>query len=175
MIRRFISFLLRCRLEDIVAAAVSLALVLLCLTTRLIHDFQVGLLDVVFILLPVSVLGVKTLLGLLSAGSNEEQQNADPTKFVLSFFTPLAKIMRDWFPFVVLTACYYSLFGNLILRSILTSPIRCWQKLTRRFRQSAVIFARAVHPPRIHRFFQHRLLFSRDCLPGSRPLFLPER
>jgi membrane-associated phospholipid phosphatase len=115
MIRRFFSFVLRCRLEDVVAAGVSLALVLLCLTTRLIHAFQVGFLDIVFILLPVGVLGVKTLLGLLSSGANEEQ-NADPTKFVLSFFKPLAKIVRDWFPFVLLTACYYSLFSNLILR-----------------------------------------------------------
>ncbi|HUA65192.1 MAG TPA: phosphatase PAP2 family protein [Alphaproteobacteria bacterium] len=107
--------MLRCRLEDVLAACVSLALVLLCVTTRLIHSFQVGFLDVVFILLPVGVLGVKTLLGMLSSGTNDEQ-DSDPTKFVFSFFRPLAKIMRDWFPFVLLTACYYSLFGNLILR-----------------------------------------------------------
>ncbi|MGH7942988.1 MAG: phosphatase PAP2 family protein [Limisphaerales bacterium] len=67
-------------------------------------------------MLPVGVLGVKALLGLLlSSGANDEPQ-ADATKFVMSFFRPLTKIARDWFPFVLLTACYYSLFSNLILR-----------------------------------------------------------
>ncbi|MGH8022275.1 MAG: phosphatase PAP2 family protein [Limisphaerales bacterium] len=115
MIRKFIGFVLRRRLEDVIATAVTLALLLLCLTTRLIRVFHIGMLDVLFILLPIGVLGVKTLFSLLlSYGSDEE--NLDATKFVLGFFKPVAKIVRDWFPFILLTACYYSLYSNFILR-----------------------------------------------------------
>lgn len=116
MIRKFVSFVLRCRLEDVVAAGVSLSLLMLCLTTRLIHVFQVGMLDFLFILLPVGVLSVKTLLGLLISPGDNDEQNNDPTSLIVSFFKPLAKIFRDWFPFLLLTACYYSLYSNFILR-----------------------------------------------------------
>jgi membrane-associated phospholipid phosphatase len=116
MIRKFFLLVLRCRLEDVIATGVSVVLVLLCLTTRMIHAVHVGMLDVLFVLLPVGVLGVKTLLGLLLSPADNEGPNTDPITFVLSFFKPLAKILRDWFPFILLTACYYSLYSNFILR-----------------------------------------------------------
>jgi membrane-associated phospholipid phosphatase len=116
MIRKCVSFILHCRLEDVAAAGVSIALVILFLTTRLFRSFQIGMLDLLFILLPVGVLGIKALLGLLLASTASETENLDPTKLVLSFFKPLAKILRDWFPFLLLSACYYSLYNNLILR-----------------------------------------------------------
>jgi membrane-associated phospholipid phosphatase len=116
MIRKCVSFILHCRLEDVVAAGVSLMLLALFLTTRLFHTFQFGLLDLLFILLPVGVLGVKALLGLLLSSGGDAGENLDPTKLIWSFFKPLAKILRDWFPFLLLSACYYSLYNNLILR-----------------------------------------------------------
>jgi len=39
-----------------------------------------------------------------------------PTKYLVLFFQPLLKIVRDWFPFLLLSACYYSLYTNLALR-----------------------------------------------------------
>ena len=40
----------------------------------------------------------------------------DAGQFLVSFFKPLAKIVRDWFPFLLLSACYYALYTNLTLR-----------------------------------------------------------
>jgi len=114
MIRKFISFVLRCRLEDVMAVGVSAALLIFFLTTRLFRSFNFGMLDFIFILLPVGVLGVKSLLSLLV--SSEDDENLEPTKYLANFFKPLLKIVRDWFPFLLLSACYYSLYSNLVLR-----------------------------------------------------------
>src|SRR5438105_8675955 len=109
-----LALVLRSRLENVMAVGVSASLLVLFLTTRLFHSFSFGLHDVLFILLPVGVLGLKTLLGLLSSGEGEETQA--PGKFLAQFFQPFVKIIRDWFPFLLLSACYFSLYSNLILR-----------------------------------------------------------
>lgn len=114
-IRKFFSFVLRCRLENVVAVVVSAGLLTLFLTTRLFRSFSLGMHDVIFILLPVGVLGLKTLLGLLSS-SDELGQEVGPAKFLALSFQPFLKIVRDWFPFLLLSACYFSLYSNLILR-----------------------------------------------------------
>ncbi len=116
MIRNLVSFILRSRLENVMAVGVSLSLSVFFLTTRLFHTFHFGMLDFLFILLPVGVLGVKALLGLLLSSEKEGDENIDPTKYLVRFFQPLVKITRDWFPFLLLSACYYSLYNNLILR-----------------------------------------------------------
>jgi membrane-associated phospholipid phosphatase len=109
------SFILGSRLENVVAFTVSLALTILFLTTRLFHDFNLGMHDFIFILLPAGVLAFKAVLGLLlarPAGSEE----SDPGKFLSQFVAPFWKIFRDWFPFLLLSACYFSLYSNLMLR-----------------------------------------------------------
>jgi hypothetical protein len=115
MIRRFLSFVLGCRLEYVVAVLVSAALLLLFLSTRLFHSFSFGMHDLLFILLPIGILGLKAMLDLLFA-SPDDEQNQGLGGFFGSFFRPFLKILRDWFPFLLLSACYYSLFTNLILR-----------------------------------------------------------
>jgi membrane-associated phospholipid phosphatase len=107
--------ILRSRLENVMAAGVSIVLLLLFLTTRLFRSIQLGPLSFVFVLLPVGILAVKSLLGLL-ASSQSGDDNQSTTRFLASFFRPLFKIVRDWFPFFLLCASYYSLYGNLILR-----------------------------------------------------------
>jgi len=72
------------------------------------------MLDLIFILLPVGILGLKTLFTLLV--SSETDENAETTKYLMNFFKPFLKIVRDWFPFLLLCACYYSLFDNLVTR-----------------------------------------------------------
>jgi membrane-associated phospholipid phosphatase len=98
------------------AAGVSASLLVLFLTTRLFHSFAFGMHDFIFILLPVGVLGVKSLLGLMSSAGNEDGDSGDVSKFFGQFFQPFVKIFRDWFPFLLLSACYFSLFSNLVLR-----------------------------------------------------------
>jgi membrane-associated phospholipid phosphatase len=98
------------------AVGVSFLLLILFFTTRLFRSFDFGPLNFVFILLPVGILGVKSLLSLLASSGTEADENADTTKFLASFFRPLLKIIRDWFPFFLLSACYFSLYGNLVLR-----------------------------------------------------------
>jgi membrane-associated phospholipid phosphatase len=114
MIRHFISFVLRCRLENVMAAGVSFALLVFFLCTGLFHAFGFEMHDFIFILLPVGILGVKCLLEMLS--NPESETNLDPAKYLVSFFRPLVKIVRDWFPFFLLVTCYYSLYDNLMLK-----------------------------------------------------------
>jgi membrane-associated phospholipid phosphatase len=114
MIRNFISFVLRCRLENVMAVGVTTVLLALFLVTHAIRSFTFGMLDFIFILLPVGILGLKSLLTLLATSGNDQQ--VDTTQFLANFFKPFLKIFRDWFPFLLLCACYYSLFNNLVLR-----------------------------------------------------------
>jgi len=113
MIRKWISFLLRCRLENVMAAGVSLCLLFFFLSTRLFHVFHFGLLDFLFIFLPVGVLAAKSVLELLFG---RDVENVDTLNYLAHFFRPLLRIVRDWFPFLLLSACYYSLYNNLVLR-----------------------------------------------------------
>jgi membrane-associated phospholipid phosphatase len=114
--RKFLGFILRSRPENVMAAGVSISLLVLFLTTRLFHSFEFGPLDLMFILLPMGVLGAKILLGLLASGGDENGEDSATMKYLSSFFGPLVKIVRDWFPFFLLGACYYSLYSDLILR-----------------------------------------------------------
>ena len=118
MIRKLLQFILRYRLEDVLAVGTSLGLLALFLTTRLFHTFSLGLHDVAFILLPVGVLGVKALIGLLVNSAREGEENAGPLQVLGSFFRPFLQIVRDWFPFLLLSACYYALFSNLMLKVV---------------------------------------------------------
>lgn len=115
MFRKCISLILQSRLENVMAVGVSLVLLVLILTTRLFRSIQFGPLSFVFFLLPVGILAVKSLLGLLASSSSGDDSQST-SQFLASFFRPLFKIARDWFPFFLLCACYYSLYGNLVLR-----------------------------------------------------------
>ena len=114
MLRKVISFVLHCRLEDVMAAGFSLTLALIVLSRQAYHTFPVNDHDVAFIMLPAGILAVKCLLGILFAP--DEEKESGTRKFLNDFFRPLLEIFRDWFPFFVLSACYYALFTNLMLR-----------------------------------------------------------
>ena len=116
MLRNFIRLVLHCRLEDVMAAGFSATLLIFFLTTRIFVSFHLNGQDIVFILLPAGILGVKFLLKMLSASDSRAGDNLDTGKYLVSFFKPLVKIVRDWFPFLLLSACYYSLYTNLVLR-----------------------------------------------------------
>jgi membrane-associated phospholipid phosphatase len=98
------------------AAGVSITLLVFFLTKHLFHTFSFGMLDFLFILLPVGILGVKTLLELLLSSETGVDESADPAKYLAHFFQPLLKIVREWFPFLLLSACYFALYTNLVLR-----------------------------------------------------------
>jgi membrane-associated phospholipid phosphatase len=116
MARKFILFVLRCRLENVMALGFSATLLLFFLTTRLFRSFQLQGHDFIFILLPAGILAVKCLLEMLLSSESPAGENLDTGKYLVSFFQPLAKIVRDWFPFLLLSACYYALYTNLMLR-----------------------------------------------------------
>jgi hypothetical protein len=115
MARKIISFVLHCRLEDVIAAGFSATLLLFFLTTSLFSSLQLQGHDFIFILLPVGILGMKCLLELLFS-SETDGEKLDTGKYLAAFFKPLLKIIRDWFPFLLLSACYYALYTNLMLR-----------------------------------------------------------
>lgn len=116
MLRTAISFILHSRPENVLAVAVSLGLLVFFALTHCIVPFQFGMHDFLFILLPMGILGVKCLLGMLVSSGRTEADAADLASYVGRFFQPLVTIVRDWFPFLLLSACYYSLYSNLILR-----------------------------------------------------------
>lgn len=98
------------------AFGVSAALLVFFGGATFFHSFQFGPHDYIFILLPAGILGVKYLLHLLFSRDADNNESLDPTRQLVSFFQPLMKIIHDWFPFLLLSACYYSLYGNLVLR-----------------------------------------------------------
>jgi len=98
------------------AAGVSILLLAFFSATRMFHTFDFGMLDFLFILLPVGILFFKYLLELLFLPDPESDNAVAPTRYVGAFFRPMTVILRDWFPFFLLTACYYSLYDNLLLR-----------------------------------------------------------
>ena len=98
------------------AAGFSATLLLFFLTKRIFHTFQLNGHDIIFILLPAGVLAAKCLLSMLLAPDVENRGTYSTGKYLASFFRPLAEIFRDWFPFFRLSACYYALFTNLLLR-----------------------------------------------------------
>ena len=116
MMNKCLSFILRCRLENVMAFGVSAALVVFFGGEQFFHSFQLGFHDYIFILLPVGILGVKYLLHLLFSREADDRAAANPLRQLILFFQPLIKIIHDWFPFLLLSACYYSLYGNLVLR-----------------------------------------------------------
>lgn len=116
MLKKSLVFILNCRLENVMAAGVSTLLLLLSAGTNFFHQFHFGMLDFLFILLPVAILGVKCLLELLAAPPRLAGDEADTARFFAQFFQPLLKLFRDWFPFLLLSACYYSLYSNLIMQ-----------------------------------------------------------
>jgi membrane-associated phospholipid phosphatase len=146
MMKNLAAFVLRSRLENIMAVGVSASLLVLFLTTRLFHSFSFGLHDFLFILLPIGVLGFKALLGLLC--SSEEEENEAPGKFLARFFQPFVKIIRDWFPFLLLSACYYSLYSNLILRANPHTADALLAKIDASLfgNQAAFLLERCIHP-----------------------------
>lgn len=116
MFGKIIAFVLRRRLEDVLAVGFSLALLFFFLTKRIFNTFQVNGHDVAFILLPVGVLGVKCLFELLLAPDAGGRENLGVGKYLATFFRPLVRVFRDWCPFILLSACYFALFSNLLFR-----------------------------------------------------------
>jgi membrane-associated phospholipid phosphatase len=96
------------------AAGFSLVLLLFFAVTRAFRAFDFGLLDLIFILLPVGILGLKSLLHLLLSPGADDQLST--REFLAAYFRPFLGILRDWFPFLLLCACYYSLYSNFILQ-----------------------------------------------------------
>jgi membrane-associated phospholipid phosphatase len=98
------------------AAGFSTTLLIFFLTKRVFHTFQLNGHDFIFILLPAGVLGVKCLFEMLFASDSDDKENLGTGKYLASFFKPLMGLFRDWFPFLLLSVCYYALYTNLILR-----------------------------------------------------------
>jgi hypothetical protein len=115
MWRKSISFILHRRLEDVLAAGFSLLLLAIFSTGKVSHTVQIPKHDIAFLMLPISVLGLKVLFNLLLAPEVSDQEDPGVGNYLVAFFQPLARLFRDWCPFVLLSACYYSMYSNFIL------------------------------------------------------------
>jgi membrane-associated phospholipid phosphatase len=113
MFQKITAFLLHRRLEDVMAAFFSTALITF-FVSRPAYRLPLNDHDVVFIMLPAGILAVKSLLEILFNRSADREIGTG--EYLISFFRPLMEIFRDWFPFFLLSACYYALFTDLITR-----------------------------------------------------------
>ncbi len=104
------------RVEDLLALGATLAALVLLVATDSYQRFQLGLLDIFFILLPLLLLLLKIVITEFVAFSCSEQASTDPEGFLWNFLGQLVGLFRDWFPFFLLSAFYFSLFTNFMLR-----------------------------------------------------------
>lgn len=104
------------RVEDLLALAATLGALVLLAVTDSYRRFQLGLLDIFFILLPLLLLLFKIVITEFVAFSRSEIATTDPESYLWDFLGKLVQLFRDWFPFFLLSAFYYSLFTNFILR-----------------------------------------------------------
>jgi len=114
--RKLVHFILTRRLEDVLAVGFTATLMGFLLARRVFHTFQVTGHDFIFLLLPVGVLGLKSLFQMLLTPEEDRRENLGLGNYLASFFRPLAGIFRDWCPFILLSACYYSLYTDLMFK-----------------------------------------------------------
>ncbi|MBF0406908.1 MAG: phosphatase PAP2 family protein [Candidatus Riflebacteria bacterium] len=115
MIRKFLNYILSFRPESVMAGIVTSGILLLVFSTQLFKSFSLGPHDVMFMLLPFMVLLLRALLQSLMIN----EKNTEPatlSHLISSFLKPFLQIFHDWLPFILLSACYYSLYSNLILK-----------------------------------------------------------
>jgi len=104
------------RVEDLLALFATLMALVFFFGTSFYSRFQLGIIDFFFILLPLLLLLIRMLFTEFLAFSRSEDQVADPEGFLWHFLERVATLFRDWFPFFLLSAFYFSLFTNFILR-----------------------------------------------------------
>lgn len=104
------------RVEDLLAVGATFLALIFFFGTSFYSRFQLGLIDFFFILLPLLLLLIRVMFTEFLAFSRSEDQVADPEGFLWRFLGHVATLFRDWFPFFLLSAFYFSLFTNFILR-----------------------------------------------------------
>ena len=104
------------RVEDALALVVTALALAFFFGTTVYSRFELGLIDFFFILLPVLLLLLRMFFTELLAFARSTDQSEDPEGFLWHFLEELATLFRDWFPFFLLSAFYFSLYTNFILR-----------------------------------------------------------
>jgi len=134
------------RLEDLVA----LTFFLICLLVQVIFREARGLTlspaDVLIIIPAVALLLAKELVHYFFVGQNAAADHPDDLR---GFIRPYWKIVRDWFPFLVILLMYYSLWGDATHLLVTTDRDAALIALDQRLFgfEASVAMQRFVTPP----------------------------
>ncbi len=100
------------RIEDLVALLFFLINIVLELFFRELRGQSLDISDVMIVIPAVALLLAKEVINYFVAGQGNQLQSA---RDVLAFVRPYWRIVRDWFPFLVILLMYYSLWGKATL------------------------------------------------------------
>jgi membrane-associated phospholipid phosphatase len=152
-------FALRLRLEDVVALVFFLLTLVMKIVFRELRQENVSPADVLIIIPAVSLLLAKELVhyfmaGLqkpaAGAGTGERAPSAAGARPELKdFVRPYWRIVRDWFPFLVVLLMYYSLWGDathLLTTTDRDAALIRWDQRLFGF-QASIAIQRFITPP----------------------------
>jgi membrane-associated phospholipid phosphatase len=100
------------RLEDLVALLFFLINIVLELFFRGLRGQPLDVSDVMIVIPAMALLLAKEVINYFVTGHDGQVQSGND---VLEFVRPYWKIVRDWFPFLVILLMYYSLWGKAAL------------------------------------------------------------
>lgn len=100
------------RLEDVIALLFFLINLLLEICFRELRGQSMDPSDVMIVIPAVALLLAKEVVNYFIGGA---ETRLDTGKDVLNFIRPYWRVVRDWFPFLVILLMYYSLWGKATL------------------------------------------------------------
>ncbi|HEV2493077.1 MAG TPA: phosphatase PAP2 family protein [Terriglobia bacterium] len=142
---------LQLRLEDVVALVFFLLVLGVKIVFREVRQENVSPADVLIIIPAVSLLLAKELVHYFVAGRHPAAQpvaGADPPGELARFVHPYWRIVRDWFPFLVILLMYYSLWGDathLLTTTDRDAALIAWDQRLFGF-QASVAIQRFIRP-----------------------------
>lgn len=139
------------RLEDVVALVFFVLVLVVKIVFREVRQENVSPADVLIIIPAVSLLLAKELVHYFVAGRHAPAAHAasgDPPGELARFVHPYWRIVRDWFPFLVILLMYYSLWGDathLLTTTDRDAALIAWDQRLFGF-QASVAIQRFIRP-----------------------------
>jgi len=139
------------RLEDVVALVFFLLVLAVKIVFRELRQENLSPADVLIIIPAVSLLLAKELVHYFVAGRHAAAPSAvqaEPPGELARFVHPYWRIVRDWFPFLVILLMYYSLWGDathLLTTTDRDAALIAWDQRLFGF-QASVAIQRFIRP-----------------------------
>jgi len=106
----------RARVEDALAIFSAGVLIFSYFNSTFFQNFSTLYIDIFFVFLPLFLLLLKVFFMEVVAAIQLRGGEKDPLHRLSGFLSTVGNIVRDWFPFALSIASYYSLYLNFVLR-----------------------------------------------------------